>query len=300
MDFKDFKKNKKKILEKTKKLMKPTNYSDDRFWVPSKDEAGNGGALIRFLPQKDVEKNPFVLNFQHFFKEKGKWFIEKCPCTWDKNCPICSYVEPFWDGSKKEKEIAGKYGRKRQYIANVLVIKDPSKPENDGGVFLYKFGKKIFDKIINKISPNSELDTEVIVYDLWEGMDFKLKIKKVYGYPNYDDSEFFGMESPIKDSDKEIEKIYNSIYDLGEFLDEKNCKSEIALSKKFFTAIGKSNNVVIEKQEEVVKEEEEEIVDEKLPFDDEEEKTEENVVEETNDTKETDESTDDEDWDWDA
>lgn len=251
MDFKDFKKNKLKILEKTKKLIKPTNsYADARFWVPSKDDAGNGEALIRFLPQKNVDQNPFILNFQHFFKEKGKWFVEKCPVTWDKPCPICDYVQPMWDGNKEEKDTAGKYGRKRQYFANILVIKDPAKSENNGKVFLYKFGKKIFEKILNKVSPESELDTPVTVYDLWEGMDFKLKIKKVYGFPNYDTSEFTGQITPVKNKDSEIEKIYNAIYALDEFLDEKDCKSEDALSEKFFDVIGKSNKNSIEKKEE--------------------------------------------------
>lgn len=292
MDFKDFKKNKDKFSKITKKLVKPTDsYTDARFWKPTRDDVGNGEALIRFLPQKNVDKNPFILNFQHFFKESGKYFVEKCPVTWDKNCPICDYVQPFWDGTEADQKIAGKYGRKRSYTANILVIKDPLKPENNDKVFLYRFGKKIFDKIIAKVSPDSELDEECIVYDLWEGRNFKLKIKKVYGYPNYDTSEFADKSTPVGKNDKEIEEIYNKILSLDEFIDEKDCKASNVLSEKFFKIIKKSNTVAIvdevkeEKVEEVIEEKKEEKIKEKVA---------EEVIKEKTDTDEN-----EEDWDWD-
>lgn len=300
MNFSDFKKNKDKFSNLTKKMVKPSdnNYADSRFWKPSKDDVGNGEALIRFLPQKNVEKNPFILNFQHFFKEKGKYFVEKCPVTWEKTCPVCDFVQPFWDGTKDDQKIAGKYGRKRSYTANILVLKDPLKPENNGKVFLYRFGKKIFDKIVDKISPNSELDEECIVYDLWEGRNFKLKIKKVYGYANYDTSEFADASTPVGKSDKEIEVVYNSIFALDEFIDEKECKSAKVLGDKFFSLIGKTSPVVdkeLEKKKvevEKVEEVEEELTESK----DEESFTEETKEEETTDNEDTDKE---EDWDWD-
>ena len=239
MDFKSFKKNKKKFIKQAKKMNMPKNdYNDTRFWTPTKDDAGNGEALFRFLPQKDVEKNPIVLYYQHFFKEKGKYFVEKCPTTWEKDCPICEYVQPFWNGTEAEEKIAMKYGKKKQFVANIYMIKDPAKPENNGKVFLFKFGVKIFNKIMDKVNPSSELDDEVSIYDLWEGMNFKLKIKKVYGYPNYESSEFTGSVVPIAKDDDGIEAIYNKIYALDEFIDMKDCKSDRALIKKFFTITG--------------------------------------------------------------
>lgn len=301
MDFKSFKKKNKKFIEKAKTLNMPKNdYSDSRFWNPTKDDAGNGGALIRFLPQKDIEKNPIAMVMQHFFKENGKWFNEKCPTTWDKECPICDYCQPLWDfaDNTPEKDSAFKYGRKKQYYANILVINDPSKPENNNKVFIFKFGAKIYEKIQNKVNPESELDTEVAVYDLWEGMNFKLKIKKVAGFPNYDSSEFDGPIGAISDDEKTMEEIYNQIYDLDEFIDEeKLCKEEDILSDKFYSFINKKKTNTQntnkketnkeEHKEEEHKEEEQNHKEEDIKLDPEKEED------------ATNEILDDDDWDWD-
>lgn len=298
MDFNQFKKNKTKFIEQAKKMATPKNdYNDARFWTPTKDDAGNGEALFRFVPQQDSEKNPIVMYMQHFFKEKGKYFVEKCPATWDKPCGICDYVQPFWDGTKEEEDLAGRYGRKKQFVANIFMIKDPAKPENNGKVFLYKFGKKIFDKIADKVNPKSELTKEVPVYDLWDGMRFHLTVKKVFGYANYDSSEFEGVQEAIADTDKEMEKIYIQIMKLDEFIDDKDCKENDVLTKRFFSFIGQkdtTSNSPKETPESKFDEKQKEILDEPK---DEEEFVENKTPDESKSGDEV--ITDDEDWNWD-
>ena len=237
MDFSNFKKNRKKLEKAVSKMKADTNsYEDTRFWSPKQDKAGNAEAIIRFLPQKDIEKAPAVKIFNHFFKERGQWFIEKCPTTIGKECPVCDYVKPLWD---EDEDLARKYCRSTQYIANILVVKDPSNPENEGKVMLFRYGKKIQDKIMDKVAPESDLDEPVQIYDLWNGCNFKFKLKKVSGFNNYDSSEFYGKETAIADTDEEIEEIYNQIYDLDEFTDEKEFKKYEVIEKKFLTVIGK-------------------------------------------------------------
>jgi hypothetical protein len=300
MDFASFKKNKKNFIEKAKNMNMPKkDFNDNRFWTPTKDDAGNGEALFRFLPQKDVDKAPIILYYQHFFKERGKYFVEKCPTTWDMPCPICDYVNPMWDsGIKEDEDNAMKFGRKRQFISNIYMIKDPGNPENNGKVFLFKLGVKIFDKIMDKINPSSELDDEVMVQDLWEGMNFKLKVKKVYGYANYESSEFSGTICPVAQTDDEIEVIYNQIYSLDEFTDDKDCKTEKYLSDKFTKITGikfAGTGTVAKKTEEKVVEEKSEVIEKSEPdfSPDETKDTTKDVVEDKED------DLDDEDWNWD-
>ena len=303
MDFASFKKNKKKFINKAKNMNMPKkDFKDDRFWTPTKGDAGNGEALFRLLPQKDVDKAPIVLYYQHFFKDKGKYFVEKCPSTWDKPCPVCDYVNPMWNCGIKEKEDAAmKFGKKRQFVSNIYMIKDPGNPDNNGKVFLFKLGVKIFDKIMDKINPSSELDDEVMVQDLWDGMNFKLKVKKVYGYANYESSEFTGTVCPVAKTDDEIEAIYNQIHSLDEFTDEKDCKTEKYLADKFSKITGikiaGGTETKTATKTEPVKETEKEVVEET-------EETEPDFspdVTEDNTKKEDDagDELDDDDWNWD-
>lgn len=238
MDFKNFKKGRKKLQEtvntKMKDQLKPKFAKDERFWMPTKDDSGNADALFRFLPQPDLEAPPIIMYFYHGFKEKGKWFIENCPTTKDNPCPSCEYAEPFWEEDTKEsKQIAGKFYRTKQFVSNILVLKDSAKPENNGKVFLYRFGTKIYDKINDKLFPESDLDEPITIMDLWEGANFRLKLRKVSGRNNYDTSSFSDTITPVSKKEENIEKIFKKLYTLDEFLEDDKYKTYDELKKKF-------------------------------------------------------------------
>ncbi len=228
MNFKDFKKNQSNIKDSIKKLIKPANnsYADDRFWSITKDTTGNGSATIRFLPQKDPSESPIVLTFRHAFQNKGKWFIEECPYTIGGKCPVCEHSSAIWNSNEDE---ARKFWRTKSYIANILVIKDPANPENDGKVFMFKFGKKIYDMVMNRIAPDideGEEEESINVFDFDEGLDFKMKLCQVSGYNNYDKSSFAFKTSAVGNGEaKKQEAIYNIIYELKEFMDESRFKT---------------------------------------------------------------------------
>jgi hypothetical protein len=235
MDFKNFKKNRKKLNTAVKgiKDQNPKFKKDERFWMPTKDSSGSANALIRFLPQADPNKPPIVSYFQHGFKEKGKWFIENCPSTHSNDCPSCEYAQPLWDEDTEEsRNLAQKYSRTKQFVSNILVIKDLANPENDGKVFLYKFGIRIYEKIEEKIFPESELDDPVQVFDFWEGCGFKLKLRQKHKRNNYDQSSWASVK-PVASDDKTIEKIYNQLIDLDEFIADDKFKPYDELLKKF-------------------------------------------------------------------
>jgi hypothetical protein len=235
MDFKNFKKDRSKLQKATAQMkdQNPKFKKDERFWMPTKDSSGSANALIRFLPQADPNKPPIISYFQHGFKEKGKWFIENCPSTHSNECPSCDYAQPLWDEDTEEsRNLAAKYSRTKQFVSNILVIKDLGNPDNNGKVFLFRFGIKIYEKIEEKIFPESELDDPVQIFDLWEGCGFKLKLRQKYKRNNYDTSEWASVK-PIAADDKTIESIYNKLHELDEFLDESKFKSYDDLLKKF-------------------------------------------------------------------
>lgn len=240
MDFKKFRKNRGKMAEAVKRMKdKKPDYTDDRFWTMTADKQGNADAVIRFLPQQDPEKEPCVMKFTHFIKDNGKYFVEDCPITIGKPCPADEYAQPYWDmDTEQGKQLASKYSKTKNFICNIQVVNDLAKPENNGKVFLFKFGIKIFEKIMGKIAPESELDEPVMVFDLWEGRNFKLKRRKVSGWINYDSSEFFDSNTPVAKSDDGIEKVYNQIRSLDEFVDPKLFKPYGDLKKKFITVVG--------------------------------------------------------------
>jgi hypothetical protein len=189
---------------------------DDRFWRLTRDDAGNGQAIIRFLPAPEGETIPFVRLYSNAFQgPTGKWYIENNLNTLGKNDPVSEYNSELWNsGIESDKDQARKQKRKTTYISNILVIKDPANPENEGKTFLFKYGKRIFDKINALMHPEfDELEgttpDPIIPYDLWEGCDFKLRCKIVDKYPNYDSSEFSEV-TPVADSDEEIERIWAS------------------------------------------------------------------------------------------
>ncbi|RKX18542.1 MAG: hypothetical protein DRP51_08990 [Candidatus Zixiibacteriota bacterium] len=236
MDFKSFKKGRGK-LEKSVAKMKEQNpkfKKDERFWLPTKDDAGSSNALIRFLPQPDIEAPPTISFYQHGFKEKGKWFIDNCPSTFAKDCPVCEHIQPYWEEETEESmNYARRYSRTKQFICNILVIKDLIKPANNGKVFLFKFGIKIYEKIEEKIFPESELDTAVQIFDPWEGCGFKLKLRQKSGRNNYDQSEFSSTKGPVTESDEKLETIFNQLVDLSEFLADDKFSSYEKMAKKF-------------------------------------------------------------------
>jgi len=226
-----------KITDAFEKIANPStetkSYQDDRFWKLEADKAGNASATIRFLPKTEQDELPWVKVFSHAFQgPTGKWYIENSLTTLGENDPVGELNTQLWNsGSDANKEIARKQKRKLHFIANVLIISDPKHPENEGQVKLFKFGKKIFDKIMDKARPTFEDEQPVNVFDFWEGADFKLRMRKVDGYPNYDQSVFL-EPSPVADSDEEILAIANKQYRLGEFTDAKNFKSYDELKKK--------------------------------------------------------------------
>jgi hypothetical protein len=209
------------------------SYTDDRFWKLEGDKAGNGTATIRFLRQAEGDELPWVRMFNHGFQgPTGKWYIENSLTTLGENDPVGELNTMLWNsGSDANKEIARKQKRKLSFIANILVVSDPKHPENEGKVFLWKFGKKIFDKIMDKAKPTFEDEKPVNVFDYWEGANFKLRMRKKDGYANYDESAF--MEpSAITENEEFLLKVVNSQHKLSEFLDRKNFKSYDELKKK--------------------------------------------------------------------
>lgn len=208
------------------------SYDDNRFWRLEGDKAGNGTATLRFLPRVEGDELPWVRIFSHGFQgPTGKWYIENSLTTLGENDPVGELNTQLWNsGSDANKEIARKQKRKLSFIANVLVVSDPKHPENEGKVFLFKFGKKIFDKIMDKARPTFEDEKPVNVFDLWEGANFKLRMRKKDGYANYDESAF--MEPAPAGTDEELVEIVNAQHKLAEFTDRKNFKSYDELKKK--------------------------------------------------------------------
>lgn len=213
---------------------------DDRFWQPTVDKAGNGYAVIRFLPASANEDVPFVRVFSHGFQGPGGWYIEESLTTIGQKDPVGDLNQTLWNtGGEEGKEQARKQKRKLQFISNIYVVKDPGNPENEGKVFLYKFGKKIWDKINLQMNPEFEDETPVNPFDFWKGADFKLKIRKVAGYRNYDSSEFENP-APLLDDDERLEAVWNKQYGLQEFVDAKNFKSYEELKAKLDRVLGKT------------------------------------------------------------
>ena len=209
-----------------------SKYQDDRFWKPELDKTGNGFAVIRFLPAPEGEDLPWQRVWSHAFQDVGGWYIENSLTTLGQKDPVSEENTRLWNtGLDSDKEIARKRKRKLSYFSNILVVSDPKHPENEGKVFLFKFGKKIFDKITEAMNPAFEDEKAVNPFDFWEGANFKLKIRKVDGYWNYDKSEFEPI-SKLKDTDEEIQKIWSSQYALKPFIDPSNFKSYDELKEK--------------------------------------------------------------------
>jgi len=215
---------------------------DDRFWQPEVDAAGNGYAVVRFLdtPAVDGEDGlPWVQIWSHGFQGPGGWYIENSLTTLGKTDPVSEYNTVLWNsGVEANKEIARKQKRKLTYIANVLVISDAKRPQNEGKVFLYKFGKKIFDKIKEQLEPQFADETPMNPFDFWKGANFKVKIRNVEGYRNYDKSEFESPAALFNGDDAQIEKVWKSAHSLKDFLKADNFKSYDELKAKLDKVLG--------------------------------------------------------------
>jgi hypothetical protein len=265
-DFASFKKNSKTAaatlasqLEKVAKGGGENSYKDDRFWQPEVDKTGNGYAVIRFLPAPPNEDLPWVRVFSHGFQGKGGWFIENCPTTIGQKCPICEANNELWNsGVEDDKNIARNRKRKLSYISNIMVIDDPTNPANNGKVFLYRYGKKIFDKINDKMNPEYKDEDAVNPFDFWQGANFKIKIRNVEGYRNYDKSEFSASSLLLDGKDKDLEALWKTEHSLQEFVKPDQFKPYGELKTKFQSVINgsgtdKAENMKLDEDEDAPK-----------------------------------------------
>jgi hypothetical protein len=227
-----------------------TPSKEDNFWKPEVDKAGNGYAVIRFLPQPSVDGEdalPWVKVFNHGFQGPGGWYIENSLTTLGQKDPVSEYNTQLWNsGVEANKEVARKQKRRLSYIANIYVVEDSKNPQNEGKVFLYKFGKKIFDKINEAMNPAFEDEKPLNPFDMWNGANFKLKIRKVEGYQNYDKSEFESPSALLND-DSKLEAIWKKEYSLKEFLAPENFKSYDELKAKLDKVLGLDGSPVVAK-----------------------------------------------------
>ena len=218
-----------KLTREIEKLNQPAagSSADERFWKPEMDKSGNGYAVIRFLPAPDGEEMPWAKVWSHAFKGPGgQWYIENSLTTLGKDDPVGEMNRELWNsGRDSDKEIARAQKRKLSYYANIYVVQDPAHPENEGRVFLYKFGKKIFDKLTEAMQPAFADETPIDPFNFWKGADFKLKIRKVEGYWNYDKSEFASASTLGDFDDEQLEKIWKKCYSLSEFENANNFKT---------------------------------------------------------------------------
>lgn len=217
-------------------------YEDTRFWKPTVDESGNGYAVIRFLPAAEGQELPWVRYFDHFFKgPTGQWYVEKSLTTLGNNDPVSEYNSRLWNsGIEEDKETARKQKRRLHYVANIMVVNDPSNPANEGKVFLYDFGKKIFDKIMDKMQPEFPGEEPINPFDFWTGADFQLKIRNVAGYRNYDKSEFKASAPLLEADETKLEATYNQLHDVSEFTAPSSYKSYDELKGRLEVVLGQS------------------------------------------------------------
>lgn len=245
--FDALKKNRSKSLEslneQLSKISSKTQYSnntdEETYWKPTRDSAGNGMAIIRFLPAPDKEDMPFVRLWDHGFQgPTGKWYIENSLTTLGQEDPLSEINRKLWNsGLDEDKKTAQKQKRRLHYISNVYIVKDYGNPENDGKVFRYKYGKKIFDKLNDLMNPSFADEKPINPFDLWEGANFRLKIKMADNYPNYDKSEF-DSPGPLFESDDKMEEVWKKEYPLSTVVDPKNFKSYDELKTKLYSVLG--------------------------------------------------------------
>ena len=265
MSFQDLKKQSsmgsltEKLIKHVEKLNESGSKDDDRFWKPVMGKGDTGSAVIRFLPAPEGCELPWAQVWSHAFQGTGGWLIDECLTTLGQNCPVCEKNRVLWNsGSDRDKEEARKQKRKLSYYSNIYVVKDPANPDNEGRVFLYKFGKKIFDKIMAAMQPEFDDEEPINPFDFWKGANFKLKLVKKDGYWNYDKSEFASPE-PLMSDDDDLESIYKSLNNLGDFTNPSKFKSYEDLKKRLDYVLGLKGTPKFQDPETVDEEEEVEV-----------------------------------------
>jgi hypothetical protein len=252
MSFQDLKNKAGAINDQLQKAAQQTtekkSYGDERMWKPTVDKAGNGYAIIRFLPAVEGDDLPWAKYFDHFFQgPTGQWYVEKSLTTLGKDDPVSEMNSKLWNtGIESDKDIARKRKRRLHYVSNICIVSDPENPENNGKTFLYTYGAKIFEKIMNSMQPQYEDETAVNPFDLWKGANFKMKIAQVAGFRNYDRSEF-GTIEPLNADDGILEDVYNKQYSLKEFTDPSTFKSYSELNLKLTRVLGEDAGTSQEK-----------------------------------------------------
>ena len=244
--FKEMKKNRMANLEslskQVEKLAETPSYEDARIWKLEHDKSGNGYAVIRILPAPENEDVPWDRVWTHGFKGPGGWYIENSLTTLGKDDPVSKANSALWNsGIDSDKNIARDRRRKLNYYSNIYVVEDSLNSENEGKVFLFRYGKKIFEKITGVMNPEFQDETPINPFDLWEGANFKIKMRQVDGFPNYDKSEFTDI-CPLAEDEKKLEEVWKSQYSLSEIVDEKNFKSYAELESRFNTVIAHEGN----------------------------------------------------------
>ena len=258
MSFADLKKQSKlgsltaKLVKEVEKMNSSGGQGDDRLWKLDVDKSGNGYAVIRFLPAPDGEDLPFVKLYSHAFQGPGGWYIENSLTTLGQKDPVSEHNTLLWNnGTDAGKDTARKQKRKLTYISNIYVVKDPANPENEGKVFLYKYGKKIFDKLTAAMQPEFEDEEAIDPFDFWQGANFKLKAKNVAGYRNYDSSEFTATSPLLKDDDA-LEGLWKKEFSLAELVAADQFKSYDELKKRLEYVLG--NKAQVRQDPEVIDE----------------------------------------------
>jgi hypothetical protein len=244
MSFSDLKKQSKlgsltsKLVKEVEKMNSPQG-GDDRLWKPEMDKSGNGYAVVRFLPAPEGEDLPWVKMYSHAFQGPGGWYIENSLTTTGGKDPVSELNTRLWNsGNDADKETARKQKRKLSYYSNIYVVKDPANPQNEGRVFLYKYGKKIFDKVMAAMQPEFEDEDPINPFDFWQGADFKIKIKKVAGYWNYDSSEFARPSALLDGDDDALEALWKKEYSLQELVAADQFKDYETLKKRLDNVLG--------------------------------------------------------------
>jgi hypothetical protein len=245
MSFSDLKKQSslgsltQKLVKEVEKMNTTGGGSDERLWKPEVDKTGNGYAVIRFLPAPEGEDIPWAKMYSHAFQGPGGWYIENSLTTTGGKDPVSEHNRELWNsGNESDKDVVRKQKRKLSYYANIYVVKDPTNPQNEGGVFLYKFGKKIFDKVMEAMQPEFEDETPINPFDFWQGANFKLKIVKKDGYWNYDKSEF-DVVSPLLEDEDALEAIWNKEYSLSAVVAADQFKSYEDLKRRLDYVLGR-------------------------------------------------------------
>ena len=243
MSFSDFKKRSLNSIDELSKKLEATNskesFKDERIWRPELDKAGNGYAVIRFLPTSENEDVPWAKYYSHGFQGQGGWFIENCPTSLGGKCPVCESNSALWNsGIESDKDIARNRKRRLHYISNIFVVSDPANPENEGKVYLLKYGKKIFDKIQEAMQPEFADEEAINPFDFWGGANFKMKVRKVDGYVNYDKSEFSSPSALLDGDDSLLEELWKKQHPLLPFTDASSYKEYDELKTKLNRVLG--------------------------------------------------------------